>query len=331
MHSKRPILLGLVGDSAAGKSTLSYGIAEILGREWVTIVCADDYHKYDRRERAALGITPLHPDCNYLDILELHLRQLRQGQPILKPVYDHSTGTFTRPEYVKPTPFVIVDGLLAFYRKTTRHCFDVKVYLDPPEDLRRVWKIRRDTTKRGYTVEQVLAELERREPDSQAFIRPQRRYADIVVQFYPPEGVSPDEAGSNLNVRLILRPTIPHPDITVLPCVGLDRCSLDQHYIRLRLDRDSGQPVDVLEIDADVPTADARELERCIWANLPVDAPTPHPEAIGWFTHGREVRHSHPLALAQILVAYHMLYAVAEANRSDLGSDLGVPARAGME
>lgn len=320
MRGKQAILLGIVGDSAAGKSTPSHGIAQILGPERVTILAADDYHKYDRRERAALGITPLHPDCNYLDIFEIHLQQLRQGLPILKPVYDHSTGTFTRPEYVKPTPFIIVDGLLAFYRKGTRDCFDVKVYLDPPENLRRVRKIQRDTTKRGYTMEQVLAEMERREPDSAAFIRPQRRYADIVVQFYPPEGVSPAEAGSNLNVRLILRPTIPHPDLTTLPFLALDQRTQNGQRTRLRLDRDGGQPVDVLEIDADVPTREARELESYIWAHLPVDAPKPHPETIGWFACGTEVCHSHPLALTQVLVAYHMLYAVTEASRSAVGT-----------
>ena len=68
----------------------------------MTHVCTDDYHKYDRRERAERGITALHPDCNYLDILELQLERLHYGQPILKPVYDHATGTLIRPEYVSP-------------------------------------------------------------------------------------------------------------------------------------------------------------------------------------------------------------------------------------
>ena len=208
----RPIMLAVVGDSAAGKTTLSQGVVQILGPERVTHVCADDYHRYDRAERRRVDITPLDPECNYLDVLELDLQRLQLGQPILKPVYDHSNGTLVSPEYVKPRQFVLVDGLLAFYTAKMRECFDVKVFLDPPEDLRRVWKIQRDTAKRGYSVEEVLSDLERRERDSARFIRPQRAWADVVVRFYTDAGVAPGEANGHLNVRLVLRPTIPHPD-----------------------------------------------------------------------------------------------------------------------
>ena len=86
MNKHRPIILAIVGDSAAGKSTLTSGLVKILGEERVTVVCTDDYHKYDRKERAQLGITPLHPDCNYLDVLELHLERLHYGQPFHKQV-----------------------------------------------------------------------------------------------------------------------------------------------------------------------------------------------------------------------------------------------------
>ncbi len=166
MTKQRAIMLGIVGDSAAGKTTLTRGLTRLLGAERVTHICADDYHKYDRAQRAARQITPLHPDCNYLDILELHLERTRSGEPILKPVYDHSTGSLVRPEYVQPREFVIVEGLLGFHSAVMRQFYDVKVYLDPPEPLRKIWKIKRDTTKRGYNTDQVLQELVRRESDS---------------------------------------------------------------------------------------------------------------------------------------------------------------------
>jgi phosphoribulokinase len=303
MRVRRPILLGIVGDSASGKSTLSQGIAQILGPERVTIICADDYHKYDRKERAVLGITPLHPECNYLDILEQHLERLRNGQPVLKPVYNHSTGTFDRPEYVAPKDFVIVDSLLGLYTPRLRALYDVRVFLDPPEELRRVWKVRRDVTKRGYTPEQVLAELDRREPDAREFIRPQRAHADIIVRFYPPDGIPPDLADGHLSVRLILRPAIPHPDLSRLLGDGPDR------PVRLRLGRDSGKPVDILEVDGHVPAAEAAELEAFVWAHLPANGLVPKPETIGFYADGLETKHSHPLALTQLLIAFHMLYA----------------------
>ena len=302
MRGKRPVIIGIVGDSAAGKTTISRGLVQLLGPERVTHVCTDDYHKYDRRERAELGITALHPDCNYLDVMELHLERLHYGQPILKPVYDHRTGTLVRPEYVQPRQFVIVEGLLGFYTPIMRQFYDAKVYLNPPEELRTVWKVKRDTAKRGYQPEQVLAELAKREPDSRDYIRPQRKHADIVVQFYPPPSVPPEEAGPNLNVRLTLRPTIPHPDLGYL----VDNADSAEAGIRLHLGRADGLPADFLEIDGNVTAAHAQELEDAIWQHLPGLQPL-REDMFGEYQDRTETRHSHPLALTQLLLAYHLL------------------------
>lgn len=300
MTGKRPILLGIIGDSAAGKTTLTRGLINLLGSESVTHICADDFHKYDRKQRAELNITALHPDCNYLDILELQLERLHYGQPILKPVYDHASGTLVRPEYVSPRDVVIVEGLLGFHSRVMRQFYDVKVYLEPPEELRRVWKIRRDTDKRGYTVAQVLAELEKREPDSRDYIRPQRQYADIVVQFCPPPGVSPEQANGHLNVRLVLRPTIPHPDLSYLSDVG------NNDGIRLVLGRDSGRPVDILEVDGSVTPEQAADLEETIWRHLP-GVQRISADQFGIYYDRGETRRSDPLALTQLLLTYHLL------------------------
>ncbi len=302
MNRQRPIVLGIVGDSAAGKTTITAGLTNILGPERVTHICTDDYHKYDRRERAQLGVTPLRPDCNYLDVLELHMERVHYGQPILKPVYDHSNGSLVRPEYVQPREFVIVEGLLGFHSAVLRQFYDVRVYLDPPEEMRRVWKIKRDTAKRGYTPDQVRAELEKREADSRDYIRPQREYADIVVRFYPPDGVPPEQAGPNLNVRLVLRPTIPHPDLSYL----LDCQQNTAAEICLELGRDNGRPVDFLGIDGTVSAEHAAKLEEAIWQHLP-DLRSVREDQFGDYQDSTEVRHSHPLALTQLLLTYHLL------------------------
>jgi len=86
---------------------------------------------------------------------------------------------------VEPNDFIIVEGLLPLYTKLARACFEVAVFLNPPEDIRRRWKVARDTAKRGYSREQVLTELDRREIESATYIRPQQRFADIVVRFAP--------------------------------------------------------------------------------------------------------------------------------------------------
>src|ERR1700730_16935763 len=208
----RPIILGVVGDSAAGKTTITRGLVRGLGEDTVTHVCTDDYHRYDRAQRAEREITPLHPDCNYIDIMEQHLVLLRRGEAILKPVYGHSDGTFRAPKYVQPLQFTVVEGLLGYHTKKMRDVCDVRVFLAPPEEIRRQWKVNRDCSRRGYTTDQVLAELDRREPDSEAYIRPQRRYADIVVSFVPGETDAPE----HLDAHLMLGPGLPHPDLTAV-------------------------------------------------------------------------------------------------------------------
>lgn len=296
----RPVILGIVGDSAAGKTTLTAGIAAILGKDRVATICTDDYHKYDRRERAERKISALHPDCNYIDIMEQHLKLLRQGQPILKPVYDHSNGTLVRPEYVAPKPYIIVEGLLGYHTRGMRECYDVKVYLEPDENLRIKWKIKRDTTKRGYTPDQVLQQIEERVPDVRDFIKPQRTFADIVVSFYPPEGHA-DETGAHLNVRHILRPTLPHPDLTPI----LDNSP--NGGIRLQLARDvDGKPVDVLEIMGDIPEVKARRVEDLLWSLIP-EASYLRQNVGTYEGGGRTI--SHPLALTQLILAFHMVKA----------------------
>ena len=301
MQGQRPIILGIVGDSAAGKTTLAGGLVKLLGQERVTHICSDDYHKYDRHERAEHNITALHPDCNYVDIMELHLERLHYGQPILKPVYDHSNGALVRPEYVRARDFVIVEGLLGSHTAVMRQFYDVKVFLNPPESLRHVWKIKRDTAKRGYTREQVLDELIKREPDSRDFIRPQREFADIVVEFYPSEGVAPEAANGHLNVRLILRPTIHHPDLSYL-----FEDAESGSGIRMTLGRDSGKPVDILEIDGQVTPEDAARLEKTILERLPDVQPLPA-DQFGEYQDQGVVRHSDPLAITQLLLTYHLL------------------------
>jgi phosphoribulokinase len=298
--ARRPVLLAIAGDSAAGKTTLTKGLAQALGGDRCVSVCVDDYHRYDRYERKTLPFTALHPDCNYVEIMEQHLQLLATGHPILKPVYDHSTGLLARPELIEPAEFIIVEGLLPLYSKLARTCFDVTVYLDPPEDVRRSWKIDRDTGKRGYTVEQVTAEMERRRPESEEFIVPQRGHADIVVRFSPAAGRD-NPPDTPLSAELLLRPTIHHPDLTTVLAPGMQRT------IHLTLQRDEhGRPVDALYVHGDSPREESRRVENVIWASL-VGEQGDAPCTLGTIGEGQR---SEPLALTQLMLLYHLLDAV---------------------
>jgi phosphoribulokinase len=321
----RPIILGVVGDSAAGKTTITRGLVRVLGEAHVTHVCTDDYHRYDRRQRAENGITPLHPDCNYLDVLTQDLVTLRRGNAILKPVYRHQDGTFAPPVYVAPERFTIIEGLLGYHLPEMRDVYDVRVFLDPPEDVRRRWKVQRDCSRRGYTTDEVLAELDRREPDSAAFIRPQRRHADMVISFRPAAGAG-DEDQVHLDAELMLFDGLPHPDLAPLVGGQPDGITVVEHDGHRRL-----------MIPGRMDPSHAAAVEEAIWERLHF-ANHLRSRRIGEFTIGTALQRSESLALVQLLILYHLVTAKAavalgaEAARGNNGAVRGeeriaVPAR----
>jgi phosphoribulokinase len=280
----RSIVVGVVGDSGAGKTTLTRGLMRVIGDSHVTHVSADDYHRFDRKRRRELGVTPLHPDSNHLDILTQHLTHLRRGEPVLKPVYSHQTGEFGAPVYVKPSKFLLVEGLLNFHTETLRSLHDVRVALAPPEELRRAWKLKRDCTRRGYTTDEVLAELDSRQADAEAYIQPQTMHADIVVAF-----------SESLDADVILRDTLPHPDLSPM----LDGPAL------VKREREW-----LLHIPGDLDPAHAAELEEAVWDRMSF-ASHLRIRRLGEFTVGTDLHRSDSLALVQLLILYHVVTARA--------------------
>jgi phosphoribulokinase len=282
----RAIVVGVVGDSGAGKTTITRGLTRVLGDEHVTHVSADDYHRFDRKRRRELGVTPLHPDSNHLDILTQHITHLRRGEPVLKPVYSHQTGEFEPPDYVRPSKFLLVEGLLNFHTETLRSLHDVRVALSPPEELRRAWKLKRDCTRRGYTTDEVLAELDARQEDAERFVQPQRHHADIVVAF-----------NQRLDADVILRDTLPHPDLSPL----LD----DEGPALIKREREW-----LLRIPGDLDPDHAAELEEAVWERMSF-ASHLRIRRLGEFTVGTDLHRSDSLALVQLLILYHVVTARA--------------------
>jgi phosphoribulokinase len=299
----RPVMLAVGGDSGTGKTTLTRGIYEIFGEENILNICLDDYHTLDREEREHERVTALNPVANNIQLMEEHVRHLREGRTIVKPVYDHSTGKFGDPEVVRPRPIIIIRGLFPLLTQRLRSMFDVRVWLDPEDALKYHWKLQRDVAQRGYVVEQVIAQIIHRQDDLRQFILPQARHADIVVRFMTSPGYferrRTDGADRSLPVRLIQRRTLPPIDLSGViseeeSAIGVLR-QFDEHY--------QGEPATVVELGEDVQSEAAGRIEDRLWDHMPSHKAL-RPPAIGTFLEeGRTARRSHPLAIAQLLLA----------------------------
>lgn len=181
-NSDRIFTIGVAGDSGSGKTTFTRAIRAIFGPDLVATITLDDYHRYDREERRELRITPLVPDANDLDLLAEHVGHLKDGESVMKPVYDHTSGTFADPVPFSPARVLILEGLHTLFTPPLRALLDFSLFVDPDPEVKRLWKLRRDMERRGYQREEVLTEMEARLPDYERYIAPQRRYADAVIR-----------------------------------------------------------------------------------------------------------------------------------------------------
>ena len=207
----RPVLVGIAGDSASGKHTAHGILAGILGQDRVLSVDGDDVHRWERGHEMWKVVSHLDPAANDLYLLLEHAEALGRGQTITRVRYDHQTGRFTEPSRVSPGRFVFVIGLHPFYMKRMRDMLDVKVYMDPEEELRQEWKLRRDVRDRGYSPSQVLEQLRTREADAAVFVRPQQQFADMVVRYFRPATVAANVArdASSLGIRVRVDNSLP--------------------------------------------------------------------------------------------------------------------------
>jgi len=188
-------IIGVAGDSGSGKTTFTQGIRSIFGDEMVSKITLDDYHRLDRDGRKEQGITPLDPRANRLDVLEKDLSLLKRGVPIEKPVYNHDTGTFGPPVIFRPKKILILEGLHPLFTPAIRNYLDFSLFVDPVQEVKYDWKIRRDMDKRGYSREQVIKEIAEREPDYQTYIAPQKEFAEAVI------GIDYSEYGRQLGLE----------------------------------------------------------------------------------------------------------------------------------
>lgn len=169
----------ICGDSGSGKTTLASFISNRLD-ESTTVEC-DRYHKWERGHEMWGKMTHLNPQANNVDLMIEDIKNLKEGRSILRREYDHSAGTFTDKEEIKPSKNVIVCGLHTFY--CPKETSDFKIFMDTVQPLKTQWKMARDTGQRGYKPSQVQHQIARRKKDYFLFLAPHIEDADLIVNF----------------------------------------------------------------------------------------------------------------------------------------------------
>jgi len=224
-EGQTPVVIGVAADSGCGKSTFMRRLTNIFGGDVVgplgggfdnggwetntlvsdltTVICLDDYHLNDRNGRKVSGLTALDTRENNFDLMYEQVKALKEGKTVEKPIYNHVNGTLDTPETIEPTPIIIFEGLHPMHDERVRELLDFSLYLDISPDVKLNWKIQRDMEERGHSLESILASIEARKPDFDAYIEPQKQLADLVIEVLPTDLDKEDK--KTLKVRCIQR------------------------------------------------------------------------------------------------------------------------------
>ncbi|HEV2836564.1 MAG TPA: uridine kinase [Pyrinomonadaceae bacterium] len=200
------LIIGISGGTGSGKTTVANRILESVSASEVVFIQQDSYYRnindlpLDYRNIANFD----HPDALDNDLLVNHVRRLKAGEPVELPLYDFKTSMrLNDTRHVEPKPIVIVEGILIFVDPRLLEQMDIKVFVDTPDDIRFIRRLRRDLAERGRTVESVIEQyIATVRPMHMQFVEPSKRHADVII----PEGghnlVSIDLLSGKIRERL---------------------------------------------------------------------------------------------------------------------------------
>lgn len=190
MSLVKPYIIGIAGESGVGKSTMTNIVRLFFGAENTISLSTDDLHRWERTSPNWDKFTHLNPEANNLELGDLQLEELTNGNSIYRSTYDHNTGTFKAPVKIKPSRIIINQGLHAFYTEKAQELTDLKIFINTDETLRTHWKIIRDTEKRGYKYSAVIDAINRRKPDAVKINEKQIAVADVIVDMVPEKPIN---------------------------------------------------------------------------------------------------------------------------------------------
>jgi phosphoribulokinase len=270
------VVIGLAADSGCGKSTFMRRVTGIFGgdpkppaggnpdsntliSEMTTVICLDDYHSLDREGRKVAKVTALAPESQNFDLMYEQVKALKAGQSVDKPIYNHVTGLLDPAEKTDSPKILIIEGLHPFYDDRVNDLIDFRIYLDISDEIKFAWKIQRDMAERGHSLESIKASIEARKPDFDAYIDPQKKKADVIIEVLPTQLVPDEKEGKILRVRLIQKegkelfnPAYLFDEgstVSWVPCGRKLTCSFPGIKMYYGPDSYYGEDVSILEMD----------------------------------------------------------------------------------
>lgn len=185
---RKPIVIGVAGGSASGKTTVSQAILNRVGPERIAYIPHDLYYKdlshlpFEQRVRQNFD----HPDSLDNTLLVAHIDALAAGQPIAAPTYDFTTYVrLATTRTIQPRPVILIEGILIFAEPVLRRRMQIKLFVDTDADLRFIRRLKRDVDERGRSLDSVVQQyLNTVRLMHLEFVEPTKRYADLII----PEG-----------------------------------------------------------------------------------------------------------------------------------------------
>ncbi len=201
-----PLVLGIAGGTASGKTTVARKIHEAFASR-VAFIDQDSYYRpldhLSLEERREVNFD--HPDAFDSELLVAHVKALKAGKSVEKPVYDFVSSTRqANTLLVNSADLILIEGILVLHMDALRTEMDVRIFVETEDDVRIIRRLTRDIKERGRDFDHVIHQYFRHvRPMHMAFVEPSKRWADIVVPHGGNNEIAIDMLVGAIKARLV--------------------------------------------------------------------------------------------------------------------------------